>query len=103
VGEAIPLGARIVRLVDTTAAVLQDRPARETLDLAAAIGLIRDGVGRQFCPRIAPAFLECLEERTDAILRILDPPDTAHLSERSIEITAVQPSVQPSVQPVVPH
>jgi len=103
VGEAIPLGARIVRLVDTTAAVLQDRPARETMDLAAAIGLIRDGVGRQFCPRIAPAFLECLEERTDAILRILDPPDTARLSERSIEITAVQPSVQPSVQPVVPH
>ncbi len=99
VGEAIPLGARIVRLVDTTAAVLQDRPARETLDLVAALELIRDGVGREFCPRIAPAFLECLEERTDAILNILDPPDTTRLSERSIEITAVQPSVQP----VVPH
>lgn len=94
-GEAIPLGARIVRLVDTTAAVLQDRPARETLDLEAAIALLRDGIGHEFCPRITPTFLECLEERTDAILSILNPPTRTSGKQRSIEVTAVTP--------VVPH
>ena len=95
-GEAIPLGARIVRLVDTTAAVLQDRPARETLDLDAAIELLRNGIGREFCPRIAPPFLECLAERVDAIARILGPEESdSRSSERSIEVTAVRP--------VVPH
>jgi signal transduction histidine kinase/putative methionine-R-sulfoxide reductase with GAF domain len=95
-GEAIPLGSRIVRLVDTTSAVLQDRPARETLDLDAAIELLRNGVGREFCPRIAPTFLECLAERADAIARILAPEECPSVSsERSIEVTAVRP--------VVPH
>jgi HD-GYP domain-containing protein (c-di-GMP phosphodiesterase class II) len=95
VGEAIPLGARIVRLVDTTSAVLQDRPARETLDLAAAVDLLRDGMGHEFCPRITPVFLECLEERSEAILAILNPPIPRPERQRSIEVTAVSP--------VVPH
>ena len=30
-----------------------------------------------------------LEERTDTIMNILDPPDTARLSEKSIDVTAV--------------
>lgn len=94
-GEAIPVGARIVRLVDTTAAVLQDRPARETLDLAAAIKLLREGMGREFCPRLTPTFLECLEERTETILAILSPEQSAALSEKSIEVSAIRP--------VVPH
>jgi signal transduction histidine kinase/response regulator RpfG family c-di-GMP phosphodiesterase len=94
-GEAIPLGARIVRLVDTTAAVLQDRPARETLDLDSAIELLRNGIGREFCPRITPVFLECLIERADAIARILGPEETPDSSsQRSIEVTAIRPVVQ---------
>ena len=84
-----------MRLVDTTAAVLQDRPARETLDLDSAIELLRNGIGREFCPRITPVFLECLIERADAIARILGPEETPDSSsQRSIEVTAIRPVVQ---------
>ena len=87
-GEAIPLGARIVRLVDTTAAVLQDRPARETMRLEEAMQLLHNGLGREFCPRITPVFLECLSERANAIDQILAPEEPIEkISERSIDVT----------------
>jgi signal transduction histidine kinase/putative methionine-R-sulfoxide reductase with GAF domain len=87
-GEAIPLGARIVRLVDTTAAVLQDRPARETMQLEEAMQLLHNGMGREFCPRITPVFLECLSERANAIEQILAPEEPIEkISERSIDVT----------------
>ncbi len=60
-GEAIPVGARLVRLTDVFGALLHDRPFRRALSLDEAVALIREGVGRRFCPRVSSAFLAAVE------------------------------------------
>ena len=56
-GEAIPLGARIIRLVDTFGALVADRPYRPALDEEAARRIIADQAGIEFDPRVVQAFL----------------------------------------------
>jgi hypothetical protein len=90
-GESIPLGARIVRFVDALSALLHDRPFRDAMTLDEARQLLEEGVGRRFCPRVAPIFFAVLQEREmqllarhphrgrreiDAALELLDPHPT---------------------------
>ncbi|MHC1789226.1 response regulator [Solidesulfovibrio sp.] len=56
-GEAIPLGARIIAIADAFDAMTTDRPYRKGMDLDRALGILRDEAGRQFCPSCAEAFL----------------------------------------------
>ncbi len=49
-GEQIPLGARIVALVDAFCAMIEPRPYRPTLDEAAARSELLAQAGRQFDP-----------------------------------------------------
>lgn len=56
-GEAIPLGARIVAVVDAFDAMTSDRPYRAALSAAEAVRRIAEGAGSQWDPRIAAAFL----------------------------------------------
>ncbi len=67
-GEAIPLGARLVRLADTFGALLSPRPWREAYSLEEAIVEIRTGVAREFCPRMADVFLAEVDARRNRIL-----------------------------------
>lgn len=67
-GEAIPVGARIVRLVDALSALLHDRPFRSAMSLEEAISLLEEGVTRRFCPRVAPIFLSLVRERESDLL-----------------------------------
>ncbi len=67
-GEAIPVGARIVRMVDALSALLHDRPFRAAMSLDEAVALLREGIGRRFCPRVAPVFLELVADRQYEIL-----------------------------------
>lgn len=67
-GEAIPLGARLVRLADTLSALLSKRPWREPYALDEAIAEIRSGTGRQFCPRMTDVFLAEVDARRGRIL-----------------------------------
>ena len=57
-GEAIPLGARILRVVDTYSALISDRPYREGFDESVAQQIIADNAGIEFDPRVVKAFLE---------------------------------------------
>jgi HD-GYP domain-containing protein (c-di-GMP phosphodiesterase class II) len=66
-GEAIPVGARIVRLVDTFCAVVDARPYRSARTAAAAVEELRAGIGRAYCPRVTPVFLSVLADRWDTI------------------------------------
>jgi HD-GYP domain-containing protein (c-di-GMP phosphodiesterase class II) len=59
-GEAIPLGARILRLVDSYSALILDRPHRARLDEEAARQVIADQAGLEFDPRLVQAFLDLL-------------------------------------------
>jgi response regulator RpfG family c-di-GMP phosphodiesterase len=71
-GEAIPIGARVVRLVDALSALLHDRPFRPAMRLDEAIDLLQEGVGRRFCPRATPVFLSIVREH-EALVHSLHP------------------------------
>jgi MFS family permease len=62
-GDAIPLGARIIAVVDAFDAMTTDRPYRASLGQQAAIEELRRQAGRQFDPRVVDAFVEVLAER----------------------------------------
>ncbi len=62
-GESIPLGSRLVRLTDTLAALLSQRPWRTAFSLDQALAEIRAGAGTIYCPRMASVFLVEAEKR----------------------------------------
>ena len=62
-GEQIPLGARVIAVVDAFDAMTTTRPYREALPQAEAAAVLRRERGRQFDPRVVDAFLDCLAER----------------------------------------
>lgn len=55
-GEEIPLGSRLLVLVDSLNAMLQGRPYRRAISLRDALAEIRDRSNLQFCPRCAEVF-----------------------------------------------
>ena len=59
-GEAIPLGARILAVVDAFDAMTSDRPYRRGFSPAAAVEELRREAGQQFDPRVVEAFLAVL-------------------------------------------
>ncbi len=61
-GEAIPLGSRVLAVLDAFDAMTSDRSYRRALSLAAAVEDLRREAGTQFDPRVVQVFLEVLEE-----------------------------------------
>jgi len=62
-GEAIPLGARIISVVDAFDAMTSNRLYRKALDLDEALARLREGAGTQFDARIVEVFLEIVGEQ----------------------------------------
>jgi hypothetical protein len=62
-GHQIPLGARIIAVVDAFDAMTTTRPYREALPAAEAAAILRLERGRQFDPKVVDAFLDSLAER----------------------------------------
>ncbi|MFI5953358.1 HD-GYP domain-containing protein [Cryptosporangium sp. NPDC051539] len=61
-GEAIPLGARIIAVCDSWAAMRVDRPYAPALDARAAREEIERARGAQFDPIVVDAFLALLDQ-----------------------------------------
>ncbi len=59
-GGKIPLGARIIAVVDTYWAVCSDRPYRRKLGQKEAIKELKEGAGSQFDPKVVEIFLSVL-------------------------------------------
>jgi HD-GYP domain-containing protein (c-di-GMP phosphodiesterase class II) len=57
-GEAIPLGARIIRVADSYSALIADRPYRQRLDEEAVQQIIADQAGLEFDPHVVQAILD---------------------------------------------
>jgi hypothetical protein len=55
-GEAIPVGARVLQVVDCFDALTSDRPYRPALDVAEALAIIRARRGTMYDPRVVDAF-----------------------------------------------
>ncbi|NWF78920.1 MAG: response regulator [Chloroflexi bacterium] len=60
-GEAIPIGARIVAIVDAYDAMMTDRPYRKSLGREEALRRLREGRGREWDPVLLDRFLEMIE------------------------------------------
>ena len=57
-GEEIPLGARILSVVDYFDALMSERPYHKAMSLDAAIGLLRQESGKALDPRVVQTFIE---------------------------------------------
>jgi len=64
-GEDIPIGARIIGVVDTYGAMTEDRVYRSTPGHDKAMAELRRLAGQQFDPVAVEAFVHLLEERPD--------------------------------------
>ncbi|MCB1182491.1 GAF domain-containing protein [bacterium] len=59
-GEAVPLGARLLAVIDAWFSLTRDRPFRAGLAPAAALAEIRNHAGTQFDPRIVDALAQAV-------------------------------------------
>jgi signal transduction histidine kinase len=91
-GEAIPLGSRLIRLADTLSSLLSQRPWRPAMGLDEAMEVIRAGVGREFCPRMADVFLAETDVRRERIMDLQAKNGaTADPNRMSLDRTAKVP------------
>jgi len=60
--EEIPLGARIVAVIDAYDAMTSDRPYRNSFSVKDAVKQLRDGAGKQFDPKIVEIFIDILKK-----------------------------------------
>ncbi|PZS09452.1 MAG: hypothetical protein DLM70_01620, partial [Chloroflexi bacterium] len=61
--EEIPIGARIIGVVDAFDAMTEDRPYRDGMSADEAVRRLKQGIGSQFDPRICGAFIQLLIEQ----------------------------------------
>lgn len=62
VGEEIPVGARIIAILDTFDAMTSDRPYRKALPMEVAFAELRRCTGTQFDPKIVETLIEIIKE-----------------------------------------
>ncbi len=87
-GEEIPLGARVLSVVDAFDAITHDRPYRRGAPVETALDELRREAGRQFDPRLVHLLAEALEESAWM-------PKTAE-----IPVVAEVPAAAPMIAPV---
>jgi len=76
-GENIPLGARIVHVVDAFDAMTTSRPYRKAMPTAKALEVLQENAGTQFDPAIVEVFLQLV--RSDPGLLPPDPESIVNL------------------------
>lgn len=74
-GDEIPLGSRIITVVDAYDSMTADRPYRRGMSVHDAISRLKDGMGTQFDPRVSAAFIQLLIERGEYIPIETSGPD----------------------------
>jgi HD-GYP domain-containing protein (c-di-GMP phosphodiesterase class II)/CHASE2 domain-containing sensor protein len=78
-GEGIPIGARIVTVVDVWDALSTARPYKPAYPQSLVRTVLRKGRGDEFDPALVDLFLRILDEEGDELLALLDvaPPERA--------------------------
>ena len=70
-GEEIPLGARIIHVVDALDSMLTNRVYRQALTREAAFAELERHTGTQFCPRCATALASVAEAAEEVRLPLI--------------------------------
>jgi putative two-component system response regulator len=73
-GEAIPLGARIVSVVDVWDGLSTERPYKRAFSPAEVRALLEKGRGSQFDPALLDLFFQILEEEGPSLEVMLASP-----------------------------
>jgi diguanylate cyclase (GGDEF)-like protein/putative nucleotidyltransferase with HDIG domain len=92
-GENIPIGARILTIVDYYDAVTTDRPYHKPLSHASAVSLLKHEAGRALDPRLTTTFIELLPA-------LIAKADAAELTEEAMEPPPVAAGVAASKSPL---
>jgi len=91
-GEAIPIGARILMVVDCFDALTSDRPYRPRFETAAALQLLADRRGTMYDPKVVDAFLALqaagLNEEAPATRAPVADPHATPVVETPVEADA---------------
>ncbi len=61
-GQELPLGARIVSVVESYAAMLQERPTRPALTREEAVNTLKENWGMRYDPDVIGCFVEVIED-----------------------------------------
>jgi putative nucleotidyltransferase with HDIG domain len=61
----IPLGSRIIAVVDAFHAMTSDRPYRKAMSIEKAVRILREGAGKQWDPRVVEAWLDIVPRLCD--------------------------------------
>jgi len=69
-GEEIPVGGRIISIVDVYDALTSDRPYRRAMSPEEAMRILREGAGKQFDPNLVETFETVLPEARVAITKM---------------------------------
>jgi len=85
-GEAIPVGARILRAVDSFFALVSNRPHRQRFDRIEAEQIIADLAGIEFDPQVAKLLLQVLAEERASKGQSEDQFGQPHLQYEPTEI-----------------
>lgn len=95
-GEAIPLTARILSVVDCFDAVREDRQYRKGLTREEAINLIMEGSGTQYDPRVVGTFIAHLPEFEAEIQAKRDTPPPSFGIEPTEQLSEAARLVPPA-------
>jgi diguanylate cyclase (GGDEF)-like protein len=104
-GEDIPLGARVLCLVDHFDALTSERPYHKPMSVEAAVALLEQEAGKALDPRLVHTFLRILPEvraeaqRADAELPRRVPPTLTESG--SIDMTALNALPDGDLRPTV--
>ncbi|MBV9280866.1 MAG: HD domain-containing protein [Chloroflexi bacterium] len=79
-GNAIPIGSRIISVVDSYDAMISDRPYRRGLPIQVAVERLKAGIGTQFDPQVCAKFIELLIEDGDYVP--VEPPHNLQIVGR---------------------
>jgi HD-GYP domain-containing protein (c-di-GMP phosphodiesterase class II) len=64
-GQDIPLGARIISVVDSYSAMIDKRPYKEPYDSARIVRELKEYSGKMYDPAVVEAFLKMIQEEKD--------------------------------------
>jgi putative nucleotidyltransferase with HDIG domain len=92
-GDDIPIGARILSVVDCYDALTSDRPYRRALDREAAIAILLERRGTMYDPLIVDTFIRILPGIAEHVP--LPRRNEAALAEISQSASAIQPALPP--------
>src|SRR5262245_44532226 len=90
-GEEVPLGARILSVVDYFDALMSERPYHKPMSLEAALGLLRQEAGKALDPRVVQTFIDMYPSLT------AEAEATQKPARRLTRIAEEAPPAQPAV------